>query len=163
VPDVPRDIEVLWLGAAYGARLDLVRGLRARGFDVRTRGPGWPEGPAPFREMIELYARAHVVLGMSGVGHYDSIKTLKGRDFEVPMAGGLYLTSYNPELADQFELGREVLCYAGLPDCADTLHWLRRRPDVAAQIRAAARARALRDHTWDARIARVLQLLGLRA
>ncbi|MBK9519330.1 MAG: glycosyltransferase family 1 protein [Anaeromyxobacter sp.] len=147
-----RDLDVLWLGRGYGARLDLVRRLGQMGFQVSAHGPGWPGGPVPFESMVDLYGRAKVVLGMGGVGHTDRIKHLKGRDFEVPMCGAVYLTSFNPELADHYAIGSEILCYASVEECAEVLAWVLHRPGEQERIRAAARARSLRDHTWVKRI-----------
>ncbi|MGC3999845.1 MAG: glycosyltransferase [Anaeromyxobacter sp.] len=155
-----RDLDVVWVGRGYGPRYDLVRSLRRRGFAVQAYGPGWEGGPVPFEEMMALYGRAAVVLGMGGVGQTDAFKHLKGRDFEVPMSGALYLTSFNPELTDHFRVGEEILCYSSVAECADVLRWVLARPDLAERIRAAARARSLRDHTWDARMRTMLDLLG---
>jgi hypothetical protein len=156
---VDRDIDVLFIGQAYGARADLVRYLKKREFRVEAYGAGWPNGFVTFDRSVELYSRAHVVLGMGGVGHMQGVKHLKGRDFEVPMCGALYLTSYNPELTDFFEIGREILCYASFEECADLLHWLLRHPADAQAIRRAALARSLRDHTWEHRFNTLFSLL----
>jgi hypothetical protein len=156
-----RDIDVLWLGRLYGPRLALVRFLSAHGIRVESYGPGTPHGPVPFEEMLRLYSRAKVVLGMGGVGQTDQFKHLKGRDFEVPMAGAAYLTSFNPELVDHFGVGREILCYASLPECLDVLSWILPREARLTELREAARARCLREHTWESRFRHILGLLGL--
>jgi len=155
-----KDLDVLWLGRGYGPRHDLVRHLRRLGFTVEARGPGWESGAVDFEDLLRLYSRARVVLGMGGVGHTDEVKHLKGRDFEAPMSGAAYLTSYNPELADHFEIGREILCYASPAECADVLAWGLHRPNWLASVGVAGRARCLRDHTWDRRVADLLALLG---
>jgi hypothetical protein len=142
---VERDIDVLWIGRAYGPRLDLIRALRARGFDVHAFGPGWGSGALSFERMVELYSRACVVLGMGAVGQTDEVKHLKGRDFEVPMAGAAYLTSFNPELGDHFQIGREIMCYASQVECAEVLAYVLHRPALLAAVRGAARERCLRD------------------
>jgi spore maturation protein CgeB len=113
----------------------------------------------PFPEMIELYSRAKVVLGVGGVGFTESIKHLKGRDFEVPMSGALYLTSFNPELADHFVIGKEILCYASWLDCAEVIRWVLEFPEWAEDVRRAGRRRCLADHTWDTRIDQMLTKL----
>jgi hypothetical protein len=155
----PRNVDVLWVGRGYGPRYALVRWLRKQGFSVESYGPGWEGGAIPFDEMVRMYGRAKIVLGMGGVGQTDAFKHLKGRDFEVPMSGAVYLTSFNPELADHFRIGEEILCYSSFVECADVLRWLLARPDVAERIRAAARERSLREHTWDSRIAAMIALL----
>jgi spore maturation protein CgeB len=111
--------------------------------------------------MMDLIGQSRVVLGMGGVGHGDTIRCLKGRDFEIPMCGAVYLTGYNPELTDHFAIGREILCYSNPIDCAEVLHWLLHRPSEAGSIRLAARARCKRDHTWRKRFADLLGLLHL--
>ncbi len=96
---------------------------------------------------------------MGGVGQTDQIKHLKGRDFEVPMSGAVYLTGFNPELADYFDIGREVLCYGSRADCAESLSWILARPQLAEDIRTRARRRALAEHTWERRLGALLSLL----
>jgi hypothetical protein len=158
--EVPRDLDVVFVGQAYGERKALVEYLRERGFGVTAVGSGWPDGFASFSATIELFSRARVVLGVGGVGHQAGVKHLKGRDFEVPMSGALYLTSFNPELADHFVIGKEILCYSSFEECADILHWVRRHPEEAARIRAAALARSRADHTWEARLRSCLSLFA---
>ena len=161
VPGVERDLDVLWMGRLYGPRAPLVRFLQEQGVRVAVHGPGSPGGPVSFEEMLRLFSRAKVVLGMGGVGQTDAVKHLKGRDFEAPMCGALYLTSFNPELTDHFQVGKEILCYASPVECLDVLRWILRRPEDAQRIRDAALARSRACHTWDARFLRLTQLMGL--
>lgn len=156
--DVPRDLEIVFVGQAYGARGDLVRYLTRRGFRVAAFGAGWPNGFVAFEQTVELYSRAQIVLGVGGVGHMSSVKHLKARDFEVPMCGALYLTSYNPELADHYEIGKEILCYSSFEECADQVHWILRHVDEAQQIRHAALRRSRNEHTWEHRLQQLISL-----
>lgn len=155
-----RDIDVLFLGARYGTREKMVSYLRRQGFNVTAYGKGWPSGYVSFEESVELVNRSKVVLGIGGVGHLDEVQHLKGRDFEVPMCGAVYLTTYNPELTDWYSLGKEVLCYSSSQNCAEMLDWLLRDQATQAQIRAAALSRAQQDHTWEKRLSVVFRELG---
>jgi spore maturation protein CgeB len=150
--EVPRDLEVVFVGQCYGIRADLVRYLWKRGFRVDTFGPGWPRGPVTFEEMVQLYNRAKITLGIGSVMSMEGVKHLKGRDFEVPMSGGLYLTTYNYELADHYIIGKEILCYSSFEECAEIIHWVLRHPDEAEAIRQAGLRRARSDHTWERRL-----------
>jgi len=152
-----RDIDVLWIGSAYGRRMEFIRYLRHRGFNVMAYGPGWKDGFVPFEDAVRLINRAKVVLGMGGVGHTEQFKHLKGRDFEIPMCGAVYLTSYNPEITDHFVVGEEILCFSSYVECADLLHFILRRPHDMERIRDAARNRSMRDHTWEKRINELLR------
>jgi spore maturation protein CgeB len=137
----------------------LVKGLRELGFCVEAYGAGWPGGSISYEKMAELTSRAKVVLGMGGVMHTDRVHHLKGRDFEVPMAGAVYLTSFNAELADHFAIGSEILCYSSLEECAEILAHTLRDPVALTRIGEAARKRCLQDHTWEGRVHEMLEIV----
>lgn len=158
--DCERDLEMVFIGQSYGARADLVRFLIHHGFHVSAFGAGWPSGYISQEEMVRLYSRAQVVLGVGGVQSMEGVQHLKGRDFEVPMCGALYLTSYNPELCDWFNIGQEVLCYSSPENCAEVLHWVLRQPGRQAEIRKAALKRSLSEHTWKKRLQQMFSILG---
>ena len=102
VPNLWKRVWTWFLWAlVMGVRKEVVQKLQ-RYFDVRTYGSRWPGGWITFEESIQLFSRAKVVLGMGGVNVTDAVKTLKGRDFEVPMCGAAYLTSSNSEAGGSF-------------------------------------------------------------
>ncbi|MBI5100215.1 MAG: glycosyltransferase family 1 protein [Nitrospirae bacterium] len=154
-----RDMDVVFVGANYGIRKTLVEKLRGYGVHVHGFGVGWPNGPVSPEEMVRLYSRAKIVLGTGVVGYMSGVKHLKGRDFEVPMCGALYLTSYNPELCDFFDIGREILCYGSIEEGAELIRWFLRNPEESEKIRASARNRSIRDHTWEKRLKNLFDLL----
>lgn len=159
--DVPKDIPVSFIGGWYGARRELIARLRDDGVDVRCWGPGTENGPVSREEMVRIYSRSRINLGFGGVGDSARITCVKGRDFEVPMSGNLYLTSYDHELAQLFDIGREILCYASWIDCAEQIRYWLDQPERAAEIGRAARARSLRDHTWTRRVSDFLEWRGI--
>ena len=160
---MPFQYDVSFVGARYGWRPTLIRELRRRGVEVECFGKGWPNGAIPNSQMNEIYARSRVNLGFGGIGFSKTLLCLKGRDFEVPMSGALYLTQDNPELSSVFNLGREILTYRDAEDCAQTIRAILKDDERAGQIRIAARERCLRDHTYRARWANVLRSLGAAA
>lgn len=155
-----KDIDVLFLGQCYGNRPQLIGYLRQQGFDVQTYGKGWPNGHTTFEKSVELISRAKVVLGIGDVGYVQGIQHLKGRDFEVPMCGAVYLTSYNPELADWYDIGRDILCYSSPQNCGELLLWILNDPEEQEKIRHAALARSRREHTWEKRISELFKLIA---
>lgn len=157
--EMNRDIDVLFLGARYGVRGELVAFLRSHGINVAAFGKGWPTGYVSFEKSIELINRSRVVLGIGGVGHLDGVQHLKGRDFEVPMCGAVYITSYNPELADWYAIGDEILCYSSPQNCVETLNCILRDTQKQMEIRNAALLRSLRDHTWESRLHQLFGML----
>jgi len=158
--DIPFEYDVSFVGACFGWRPKLIDGLRRRGIDVVCFGRGWPNGAVANEDMNGIYARSRINLGCGGIGYSKDLLCLKGRDFEVPMAGALYLTQDNRELSQVFEIGREILTYRDVEDCARTIHAVLRDTAGAARIRADARARSLRDHTYRARWSQVFRTIG---
>lgn len=152
--------DVSFVGQCYGNRPEVISGLRNTGIRVETFGPGWPNGPLSTEEMVRTYSRTRINLGFGGVlGHRETF-CLKGRDFEVPMSGGVYLTEHHEELLPFFEIGREIVTYTDFGELVDKIRYLLANPLEAEAIRLAGRARALREHTWEMRFDRVFRLLG---
>ena len=161
--DVPFDYDVTFAGAKYGWRPKFIEKLRKIGVKVECFGYGWENGPLTDEEMIRLYSRSRINLGFAGVGHSRKLMCLKGRDFEIPMAGGLYLTQDNPELSLVYDIGKEIMTYKDEKDCADKIKQLISNPDKADMIRKAGRNRALNNHSWEKRFERVFDIAGLIA
>jgi spore maturation protein CgeB len=86
---------------------------------------------------------------------------LKGRDFEIPMSGGLYLTEFHPELERWFDVGREIVAYVDYEDLAAKVRFLLANPKTAGEIRKRGMQRARREHSWEMRFEKVFSLFGL--
>ena len=108
-----------------------------------------------------MYSRSHISLGFGGVDGHGKTYTLKRRDFEVPMSGGLYLTQQNPELERCYDIGREIVTYNDYNDLFAKIKYFLANPDEAEAIRKRGYQRALSEHSWQARFEKVLRLFGL--
>jgi spore maturation protein CgeB len=162
--DVPRDIAASFIGINYGFRSEAIHRLRAHDIPVTTFGPGWERGPVWGDEQAEVLCRSSLNLGMGGIGYSDSLTNVKTRDFEVPgCGGGAYLTSFNPDLAQHFDVGTEIVCYRNGDELVELARHYLRNPEAAAAISARARVRSLREHRWLHRYQAVTRLLGLLA
>lgn len=159
--ELPFEFDVSFVGQNYGWRPAFIRNLGKMGVKVACFGKGWENGPLPEERMIKLYSRSRINLGFAGIGYSRRLMGLKGRDFEVPMSGGLYLTQDNPELALVYEAGEEIVTYHDEKDCAETIKRLLADPALAGRIRGAGRARALRDHTWEKRFEDAFRFCGV--
>jgi spore maturation protein CgeB len=73
---------------------------------------------------------------------------IKGRNFEIPGAGGFLLTSPVEDLAMYFAPGREVEVYTGLDDFVDKIRYYLSHEREREAIREAGYARTLREHTY---------------
>jgi spore maturation protein CgeB len=115
--------DVAFVGAHYGTRPYYIDYLRQNGIQVYTKGQGWEEGEATPEEMIEIFNKAKIVLGFAGVGISDDIFILKGRDFEVPLTGSLYMTQRHEELTEYFNLGEDIETYTTKEELLDKVRY----------------------------------------
>ncbi|HEX4048554.1 MAG TPA: glycosyltransferase [Elusimicrobiota bacterium] len=159
--ETAKDIPVSFVGEAYGFRLDVIDFLRRRGVPVETFGRGW----GPFissDELAKVLRRSRINLGMGGILHSEELVNIKGRDFEIPAAGGgVYLTSFNPDLARYYAIGDEILCYRGREELVELIRYYLKHPGEAEAVAKRGRERCLREHRWLHRFQKVCGILGL--
>lgn len=158
----PQDIGVSFVGAAYGFRKDTVAFLRRHGVDVVVFGDGWGTRSVWGDEAVEVFCRSKINLGLGGIGYCETLTNVKTRDFEVPCTGGgLYLTSFNPDLALHFRVGEEIGCYRNRDEMLELIRYYLARPDEAASIAGRARERCLAEHRWLQRYTTMCRALGV--
>lgn len=159
--NLTREFEVSFVGSSYGQRAAWIQWLQKKGINVAAFGSGWPSGGISTQEMVEVYARSHICLGFSGIGYSMREFCLKGRDFEVPMSGTVYLTCEQPDLNLVYKVDQEVLAYDSREQCLEQIRRLLKDPGQCEQIRKAARARSLREHTWEQRFDMLFHIIGV--
>jgi spore maturation protein CgeB len=117
--------------------------------------------------MVRLFSESRVSMGFSACGSPSDMRKgrlvqIKLRDFEAPMSGALLFTEYQDELKEFFDIGKEIVCYHDAEDLIEKAKHFLAEPEEAERIRAAARARSLRDHTWRKRFEELFAKLKLR-
>lgn len=157
----PRIYDVAFVGARYGHRSLIIDYLRRHGLHVACFGAGWEQGGVSGERMVEIFSQSRIVLGFGYIG-YSEEQHFKGRDFEVPMCGCVYLTSANRYVEQVYDVGREILVYRDPADCLRIIRELLADPTRCEAIRTAARRRALASHTWRHRIEYLLAGLAGR-
>ncbi|MGI9032840.1 MAG: CgeB family protein [Acidimicrobiales bacterium] len=157
-----RDIPVSFVGADYGFRPDVIEHLKDCGIPVRAFGPGWGAGSVTGDDQVAVFNRSRINLGMGGIGCSEDLTNVKTRDFEVPgTGGGVYLTSFNADLAQHFEIGQEVVCYGNRAELIELARYYLGRPEEADDIAQRGRERCLAQHRWLHRYQRILAILGV--
>lgn len=159
--DLPFEYDVTFMGSCYGWRPAFIKKLKALGANIKCFGKGWPNGYLSNDDMIKIYSQSRINLGFAAIGHSKKLMCLKGRDFEVPSSGGLYLTQNNPELAHLYDIGREIVTYNNVKDCARIINELLNDHDKANTIRTAGQQRCLKDHTYSVRWTKLYKIIGL--
>jgi len=156
-----QDIPVSFVGAAYGSRPRIVRYLRRNGVPIQVYGSGW-RNAAWVDDPVDVVRRSLINLGIGGIGFSERITNVKGRDFEIPAVGrGVYLTSFNSDLAQHFVIGREILCYNSRDEMLELIRYYSSRPDEAREIACRGRVRCLADHRWLHRYLYICGVLGI--
>lgn len=89
-------------------------------------------------------------------------RQMRLRDFEIPMAGGFYLTQRCAEISSMFEEGKNVVCWDGIGDLVDKVRFYLENAGVRRAIAAAGRLHCEAHHTWERRFRGLLGELGLR-
>ena len=161
--EIEQDIPVSFIGGEYGYRPSLVRYLRRNGIPVQTFGPGWP-GSGWIGDIVEIINRSVINLGMGGIGYSENLTNVKARDFEIPgTGGGAYLTSFNPDLAQHFVIGEEILCYSNRDEMLELIRYYLTHPEEARVIARRGRRRCLDEHRWLHRYQHICRILGILA
>lgn len=115
-----------------------------------------------------IYSRYTLCLASTSTNHTDILKNplkiVNLRNFEIPMSCGIEICKYNPELAEYFEEGKEIVFYKDNDDLVDKArYYLERAADSEITfIKQAARKRAEAEHTWWNRFTKAFDLLGLK-
>lgn len=118
------------------------------------------------RDLIRVFSQSRLSLGFAtaGASHLAEkrLTHLRLREFEAPMSGALYLTEDQPELAEYFRIGQEMLTYTDRDDLLDKARFYLAHQEQSERIRRAALERARQEHTWQHRFRDLFAVLGLR-
>lgn len=125
-------------------------------------------GPLTDDELVKNYSRSKISLNFSEVSVKDKNEDfgklkrhIRLRDFEAPMSGAFYMTGYQEELKEYYEIGKEIICYATKEDLLNKVRYYLKHQDEAETIRMAGHKRALKDHTWENRFKELFRKIGL--
>lgn len=176
--EVEREYDVTFVGQKCVNRHEYVEYLYRNGVDVHVWGPGWnsfqalPEshvgGPLQDEELIRMYSSSRISLNFSEVfvenaqDQNTTMRHIRLRDFEAPMSGAFYITGYQEELKEYYEIGKEIVCYDTKEELLEKIRYYLKHSDEAEKIRRAGYARALKDHTWKNRFEELFSKIGLK-
>lgn len=156
----PKTHDVAFIGLPHSDRRATIERIRSEEIEVVTRGVGWPEGRASFREMAELWARSRICLNLSATSS-GNVHQVKGRDFEVPGSGELLLTQAHPAIERYFVPGEEIATYRDADDLVPQIRALLADDARRERIAAAGYERAHGEHTYRHRFEAIFSELGI--
>jgi spore maturation protein CgeB len=89
--------------------------------------------------------------------HPGEVAGVNDRLFQAAGCGAAVLSEFRPKLPEVFAIGDEVLAFRDFDELVDQATRLLNEPGLTARLGDAAAARAHRDHTFDARLATILE------
>ena len=84
---------------------------------------------------------------------------LNMRTFEAPASNSLLISDYREGIEKYFEIGKEILCFKDTDELRKILSQLKQSPNSFNMIRDAGYKRAIKDHTYEARMREVLSYI----
>lgn len=110
-----------------------------------------------FAEMNKLYSNLALSLGITELRNTYVLKNpvhkIHLRTFEIPMCGGLQITSFTEELSSYFEDGKEIILYNSDDELISKAKFYMKSENesLRKKMKLKARERALKEHTWSRR------------
>ncbi len=148
-----------FVGSWKPEREHILEQLAAYGLQPALFGRGWPNGRW-IDDPATVFRASQINLGIGYALASAQIANAKGRDIECPGTGACYLTTYHWELAEMFDIGKEVLCYRNFEELVELHSFYSKRPEVCLKIARAAHKRAHSEHTWENRLRGLFANLG---
>jgi spore maturation protein CgeB len=171
-PLTPAGVEpyLVIVGNMYPSRVRLLDRLIAKGIPLKLYGGGFPHwlgdtpvqrahtGRTVFREdKARAFRSAAAVLNTM---YPAEVAGVNSRLFEAAGCGAAVLTEFRPTVPELFDVGSEILAYHDFDDLIDQASRLLNETGLTARIGDAAARRAHRDHSYDLRVAAILEKLS---
>ncbi|MEI6622556.1 MAG: glycosyltransferase [Actinomycetes bacterium] len=163
--------DVVFVGARYGRREELLVAADRAGLSVRAYGRDWSRNPRdrartlnwkrppiPSNGDLDREQAARVMQeAVSVLNVHGDQDGFTMRTFEAAGVGGLQLVDRD-DVAAFYQPGAEVLVFRDEAEIVDHVHRARREPGWAQGVRVAASARTLAEHTFRHRCADLVDL-----
>ncbi len=115
--------DVSFVGVRDTHREQYINELKNRNISVHVFGSGWGNF-VPFEEMIDIFKTSKINLSFAMDRHNKALQ-IKGKIFEVCLAGGFLLTEYNPVYESYYEIDKEIVCFRNAEEMIDkTIYYL---------------------------------------
>jgi len=137
--------DVSFVGTKIVGRERYINELKNRNIPVHLSGEGWG-GYVSFEEMIDIFKTSKINLNFSRTVHNWELQ-LKGRIFQVCMAGGFLLTEYAPGIEKYFQIDKEIVCFENAQEMIDKVFYYLNHETKRRAIAQAGWKRATIEYT----------------
>jgi spore maturation protein CgeB len=156
---------VLGFKAASEMRIRALSALSAR-FDTVLYSNSPAEG-LPIRRLpsVDYWTKAPEVFRRSAVNLNFTIPNIRTglplRIYDVLAARGFLMTDYRAELAEQFEIGKELVCYESIPELEEKCAYYLKHEEERKKIAENGYERVNKDHRIGKRLEVLLRELSI--
>lgn len=113
-------------------------------------------GQAWGAEMYQILQSSNVTLNHHGnVAPYANNMRL----FEATGVGAFLLTDWKSNLSDMFDIGKELVAYRTVEECAELIRYYLAHDEEREAIARAGQTRTLRDHTYAHRMQELMGII----
>lgn len=164
---------ISFVGAGYHNRVHLFAALAE--MPLKIWGTEWPEC-RPFDKLVqekgrrltpneyikifnstEININLHSSTERDGVDPYGDF--INPRTFELAAAGAFQLVDERSLLSELFTPGEEVITFNSLDDLKEKIAYYMIHPEERAAIAQKARQRVLKEHTYEHRLTKMLEII----
>ncbi|MFC2040567.1 glycosyltransferase [Chloroflexota bacterium] len=150
--------EVSFVGSIdFTDRKQYIDKLKRRNIPVYSFGEG-SGGYVSFDQMLDIFGASKINLNFSKAGPPGPQrweKQVKGRVFQVCMAGGFLLTEYAPGTEKYFDIDKEIVCFENAEEMTDKIIYYLNHETERRAIAQAGWKRATGEYTSFHMIAKV--------
>lgn len=118
--------------------------------------PDWVE----YEDQAAVYRRGRVALNINAAHDEEG---LSHKPFQIASSGVACVHHRSSGLEECFEPGREVSTFGRADELLESIRALVSNPSRAREMGMAMQERAMREHTWDQRLVRMLEAAGSSA
>lgn len=161
---------IVVVGNLYATRIRLLTRLHDEGIPLKLYGSRFPRwydpgtvSALPLGPFVTKLDKSRVFREAAGVLnnlHPAEMNSVNARLFEATAAGGAVLCERRGVLDDLYVDGKEVLAFSSFDELLFSIRSLLADPGRTEAIGDSGSARALKDHTYEVRLAAILAVLS---
>jgi spore maturation protein CgeB len=149
---------VSFVGSLRADREQYIKALKDGNIPIALFGEGWG-GYVSFEEMVDIFKSTKINLNFSKDWRFLKPQ-IKGRIFQVCMAGGFLLTEYVPGIEEYFEIDKEIVCFRNKDEMMDKIAYYLNHDEERQTIARAGWERATTQYTSFHMVSRVFSEIG---
>ena len=158
--------DIVIAGTLYYERAMILENLTDYNLEIYGIYPGWLRSPVikyhkkrylTGPEKAKVFFSSKICLNTI---HYANIDGTNCRLFEIAGAGGFQIAEFRKSIPEYFIPDKEIVLYESIDDLKEKVNFYIRHPTLRWKIAQAGRKRALKEHTWEHRLRKLLKYLN---